>query len=135
MKKLLCLPLLSLVACTATDSDPAHTAVSQYLKTHANDPASYEAVRWSGAAGYTRRDSAAAAAEKLFNKYKDTQSEGRPSGELSIIKESLRLSKVTDTTRVGTLLTHAYRGKNKLGAIVLDSAQFVVYTNGQVQAL
>jgi hypothetical protein len=45
--------------------------------------------------------------------------------------DSLRA--VTDTTRIGYLLTHAFRAKNKLGAVVLDSARFEVQANGQVR--
>ena len=45
--------------------------------------------------------------------------------------DSLRA--ITDTARVGYLVTHAFRAKNKLGALVLDSARFEVDTNGQVK--
>ena len=36
---------------------------------------------------------------------------------------------------MGALPAHAYRTKNKLGALQLDSAQFVVYKNGRVQQI
>ena len=123
MKKRLVFCLLAAAGCSAADSDPVHTAVSQYLKTHANDPASYEAVRWSGAVGYTRRDSLKAVLEPIM-KTDYAASQG------GFVDKVLASPEFKDTTRVGTLLTHAYRGKNKLGATVLDSAQFVVYTNG-----
>ena len=41
----------------STHTDPLHVAVSQYVRATANDPASYEAVRWGKAVAYTRRDS------------------------------------------------------------------------------
>lgn len=135
MKKLLLLPLFSLAACSPTDSNTTHAAVTAYLRQHANEPASYEAVRWGGGTAFTRRDSAAAAAEVLSREYDRTAGDGRTEKRTQLIHTAIRLEAVTDTARVGTHLTHAYRGKNKLGATVLDSAQFVVYKNGQVQAL
>jgi hypothetical protein len=39
----------------------------------------------------------------------------------------------TDTTRLGTVVVHAYRAKNKLGAFQLHSATFTVLKTGEVQ--
>ena len=39
----------------------------------------------------------------------------------------------TDTTRLGTVVVHAYRTKNKRGALRLDSATFLVLNNGKVE--
>lgn len=135
MKKLLLLLLLSLAACSPNDSDPTHAAVTAYLQQHANDPAIYEAVRWGLPTAFTRRDSAAAAAEALSSQYDRTAAEGGTPQRAGLLNTAIRLEAITDTTRVGTRLTHAFRGRNKLGATVLDSAQFVVYRTGQVQAL
>lgn len=57
--------LVGTVGCSSTDSEPAHTAVTQHVKVHANEPISYGAMRWSTPAAFTRRDSAAAAVERL----------------------------------------------------------------------
>jgi hypothetical protein len=72
-----------------------------------------------------QQDSARADAEKASEsqlKYGGTGYQKRFERSISI----------TDTTRIGTQLTHTYRAKNKLGALVLDSTPFVVYKNGQV---
>ncbi|OGX81998.1 hypothetical protein BEN47_05095 [Hymenobacter lapidarius] len=135
MKKLLLPSLLCISACTNSESEPTHAAVASYLKQHANDPASYEAVRWGQPVPYTRKDSAAAAAELLSSEYdvlKETEDAER---RAQVGNMAIKLEAITDTTRIGTRLTHAFRAKNKLGALVLDSAQFVVYRSGQVQPI
>ena len=128
MKKLLLPVLLCASACTSSDTEPTHAAVTAYLRQHANDPASYEAVSWSPSAAFTRRDSLKAVLEPIMK----TDYAAAQGG---FVDKVLASPGFKDTARVGTRLTHAYRGKNKLGATVLDSAQFVVYNNGQVQAL
>jgi hypothetical protein len=40
---------------------------------------------------------------------------------------------VKDTTRLGQLITHKFRAKNKMGGLVLDSARFEIQPNGQVR--
>ena len=161
---LLAASALLLTACGGpTDSDPAHAAVTAYLKKNMNDPASYASARWGRPTVYRQRqaDSAAAAEKqkvwrtlanhagtaidslheiKLFptsealqkTSYSAQVAAARADSLLPIIT---KLAASTDTARLGTVLTHAYRGKNKLGAVVLDSAQFVVYKNGRVQQL
>lgn len=44
-----------------------------------------------------------------------------------------KLAASTDTTRLGQGISHAYRAKNKMAALVLDSAFFTVLKSGQVQ--
>lgn len=155
---------LLLTACGGpTDSDPTHAAVTTYLKKNMNDPASYTVARWGRPAVYRQRqaDSLAAVGEqrkwqplaahaksaidslhqvKLFPDVESLRkasrlgmAAARAADSLQLIIDKLLASK--DTARLGTLLTHAYRGKNKLGAVVLDSAQFVVYKDGRVQQL
>ncbi len=125
---------LVLSGCASGDADPTHTAVSEYLKTHAKDPASYAAVRWGEGQAFTRKDSAAIAARILSKEYDKmlTVTAYQYGKHNELITKALKLEAVTDTTRVGTLLLHAYRSKNNRGAVVLDSACFVVYENGEV---
>lgn len=115
--------------CTAPDADPRHAAVTAYTKQHANDPASYESARWGKPLPFTRRDSVKAILAPILARPGYAASQG------GFVDKMIASPAFTDTARVGTLLTHAYRAKNKLGATVLDSAQFVVYAGGQVQQL
>jgi hypothetical protein len=139
MKKLAFVFLMgvSITGCTGSiaDSEPQRTAIAAHLKKELNDPASYEGVRWGAPVHFTRQDSAAAAASKLSSEYTATEEQGRTSRRTYLIHTAIKLENVTDTTRVGVRLTHAYRAKNKLGAVVLDSAQFVVYSGGKVEQL
>jgi hypothetical protein len=137
MKKLLLVGLLTAgaAACSTADSDPTHAAVTAYLQKNLNDPASYEVARWGKYVRWTRQDSAGAAAERLEAEYDKSVGVLSDEQRAKISHSAILLGNVTDTTRIGTYLTHAYRAKNKLGATVLDSAQFVVYKNGQVQQL
>lgn len=126
MKCLLYLLLITgLASCGASDADPTHAAVSDYLKKNMDDPSSYEPVRFAKAERFTRSDSAYAAAAKLI------KSNIRQERELGY---ALTERDGKDTTRLGMRVVHAFRGKNKLGATVLDSAQFIVYKDGKVAA-
>jgi hypothetical protein len=51
----------------------------------------------------------------------------------SLHKRIDSLLAVSDTTRLGYLITHTFRAKNKMGGLVLDSARFEVQKNGQVR--
>lgn len=51
----------------------------------------------------------------------------------SVMALSKKLRTSTDTTRLGMGCVHAYRAKNKMGALVLDSAYFTVMKTGEVQ--
>ncbi|UOQ53056.1 hypothetical protein [Hymenobacter cellulosivorans] len=136
MKPLLPVLLLALLSCSTSPSlTIEQQTIEAYVKASANDPSSYEAVRWGKAAAYTRRDSAATAAAVLSARYSATANSPDIEGRAKLIKEAIRLENITDTTRIGTQLTHAYRGKNKVGALVLDSAHFVVYKPGKVVRL
>jgi hypothetical protein len=123
--------ILLLSACsTAPTATPEQAAIAAYIKANTNDPASYEAVGWGKPIVFTRKDSATALANKLHTAY--TASTGNSEERAKLINDAIKLSAITDTTRIGTQLTHTYRAKNKLGALVLDSTQFVVYEDGQV---
>jgi hypothetical protein len=127
MTKLLLAGLLGLTGCAwlYADRNPTHVAIVAYLKSSLNDPASYESAGWGSDVDYTRRDSAAEAAEKLCTEYDKT-------GSASLIKQALALQAITDMTPVGTCLHHTYRAKNKLGVTVLNESKFIVYNNGKV---
>jgi hypothetical protein len=51
---------------------------------------------------------------------------------MRLYKQKVVLERSKDSTRIGTVVSHAYRAKNKMGALVLDSARFLVTKNGQV---
>jgi hypothetical protein len=135
MKNLLFTALLLTSACTHSTSDLTHAAVTDHLKKNLNDPASYEAARWGKPVRFTRQDSAGIVSERLEAEYDKSVNILSDEQRAKISHSAIVLGNITDTTRVGTYLTHAYRAKNKLGALVLDSAQFVVYQNGKVQQL
>lgn len=159
MKKLLLAGLLGLAACSAAPEEKAaapadslHTAVEAYLKKTADDPASYQPAGWGRPNPWQQRDvdalAARDAAEKAKISYEYTVKAARyttPGGRklfadnaaatkrFQLLEDSLLRSK--DTTNLGVVVTHTYRAKNKMGALVLDSAQFIVYKNGKVQKL
>lgn len=51
----------------------------------------------------------------------------------SVMALSNKFAASIDTTRLGESISHAYRAKNKMGALVLDSAFFTVLKTGEVQ--
>jgi hypothetical protein len=53
----------------------------------------------------------------------------------SISKLLARLEKSTDSTQLGKAVWHSFRAKNKTGALVLDSALFIVFKDGKITAL
>ncbi|GAA4021017.1 hypothetical protein GCM10022409_00760 [Hymenobacter glaciei] len=132
------------------------------MKTKLNDPASYEPVRWGTEKPWRKSDADLAAAATLEASYRAqvmraeqgldslrSKAVKRGSKMEDDIKRRMmaaagkadkleeigqRLKESTDTTRVGTVVWHVYRSKNKLGALVLDSARFVVGKSGTVLA-
>lgn len=137
---------------TAPVSDPTQAAVTAFLKKSLDDPASYQPARWGKAQPWRQKDvdalAAQDAAEKANIAYTYTKKAARfttPSGRklfadnaaqtkrFQLLEDSLLRS--TDTTHLGQVITHAYRAKNKMGALQLDSAQFIVLKNGQVKKL
>ncbi|TGE08755.1 hypothetical protein [Hymenobacter fodinae] len=137
-------------------------AVTSFLKKNANDPESYEPVRWSKPLVWTQEDenklqvpalldSSRRMKEKealMYDLAKNAAERGFPDAKkysaeweafsnkrIAVLKAAKELQEKKDTTAVGKILIHAFRAKNKMGALVLDSAQFVVFKNGQVKVI
>ncbi|QDA59039.1 hypothetical protein [Hymenobacter jejuensis] len=156
--------LLLGVACSKPGpDDAAHDAVGRYVKTNLPDPESYEVVRFGRSTSFTRQDSAAheatllhdhlpyleAAEARALEQYKKAGESNKASSffetekaykkateaKLQAQRDEKALTMVRDTTRLGTLFMHTYKAKNKSGAAVVDSAQFLVYKNGAVETL
>ncbi|RYF50564.1 MAG: hypothetical protein EOO38_05355 [Cytophagaceae bacterium] len=153
--------LLSLSACstpapeqaatTAPVEGSAHTAVVASLKKTLDDPASYQPVRWGSPKAWRKDDanridldSLKERANIFYDLLKSERnarvvSESEFDKTAAILRQLQRkqdsLLHTADTTRLGVVLSHAYRAKNKMGAIRLDSARFLVYKNGSVQRL
>jgi hypothetical protein len=164
MNKLLTATLLLATGCTHADSGPTHAAIAAYLKKSLHDPASYEAANWGPIVSYQQKDADQLAAKDATEKadismhYLRLENErvgrmirlGATKAQLNPFEAHFNglaaevkhfqqleasLFKSTNTTELGTSMTHAYRAKNKLGALQLDSAQFIVYKNGKVERL
>jgi hypothetical protein len=159
----LLLPFLLLLAGCSTDSNPTHAAISGYIKKNLGEPDSYSAVRWGKIIAFRKQQADSLAAIALMPSYqaqatraqqgldslRDESVETGSAWEKSINRRMLvaaeradslaaigqRLKDSQDTTRIGVMQLHAFRAKNKMGAIVLDSAHFLVYKNGRVKAI
>lgn len=147
-----------------TPADSLQRAVVAFMHTNSAEFPSYEPVGWSQPAIYTRQSEAAikgVVAMKAFDdalvprnqalaNYKASLARHDPPARNKAIEavygkankhnDSLLVIAnsfigVTDTTRLGTELVHRFRFKNKTGALVLDSATFVVYPTGKVEQL
>ena len=159
-----CLAMLA-SACSSSPSDLSQAAVAGYLKKTLDDPASYQSIRWSKPTPWRQHnaDSSAAAGKMLsmmpdyahaqsfldscksgaLFSNEDTVSQGRAkrSGVAAgqrldkNLVELNRLKASKDTTRIGVTLWHSFRSKNKMGALVLDSARFIVSKAGVVTVL
>jgi hypothetical protein len=109
MKYLSCGLLLLLSACSlALPPPPEQLAIIKYLKQNTPNLANYEALRWSTPVAYTRSDSLARA---------------------HVVGQR------EDTTRLGTQLFHPYRHITETGAVVEDSAHFLLTRSGKVVVL
>jgi len=157
--------VLYLAGCTSSPTaTKEQEAISAYIKEHANDPDSYQSVRFGKAEPWRQHNADKLEADQLLEKVNRSLDYVNKSTEqtirmirLNASKEQLKpfearyeenlaeykqirakydsLKYSTDTTRIGSVLIHAFRGKNKMGALVLDSAQFVVYKDGKVKPL
>ena len=145
-------------------ASPTQQAVAAYIKANSAAFAGYEPVRWGHPAAYTKMSEAAikgVVAMKNFDDalvprnqaladYKASLARHDDAAKTEAIKgvygkankynDSLLLIAnsfigVKDTTRLGTEIVHTYRTKSKAGAVVLDSATFVVYPSGKVEQL
>jgi hypothetical protein len=164
MNKLLAATLLLATGCTHADSDPTHEAITAYLKKSLNDPGSYQPAHWGQIVPLEQRevDAENAAVERLAYKNQldmakqtnenylrlinlgadeKTLATSKHRGEVylhradSISKLLARLEKSTDSTQLGKAVWHSFRAKNKTGALVLDSALFIVFKDGKITAL
>lgn len=144
-------------------ADSLQQAVTAFIKANAGTFPGYEAVRWGKPAQYTRMSEAAikgVVAMKNFDDalvprnqaladYKASLARHDTPAQTEVIKarygkankynDSLLVIAnsfigVKDTTRLGMEIVHTYRTTSKRGA-VLDSATFVVYSNGRVEQL
>lgn len=145
-------------------TNPLHQAVSAYIQANASSFPAYEAVRWGSPLAYTKASEAAikgVVAMKNFDDALIPRNQALADYKASLAKHDApakteaikaRYGKANkyndsllaiangfigmkDTTRLGTEVVHTYRTKNKAGAVVLDSATFVVYPKGKVEQL
>ena len=148
----------------AAPADSLQQAVAAYIKANGAEFPGYEPVRWGSPTPYTRQSEAAikgVVAMKVFDdalvprnqalaNYKASLARHDPAartkaimavyGKANKYNDSLLVIAnsfigVKDTTRLGTQLAHTYRHQNKAGAMVLDSASFVVHSGGRVEML
>jgi hypothetical protein len=162
MKTMLLAGMLLLAACSpptpwTVEEDnkpeeiPAYAAVATYLTQTLDEPASYQPAHWGSPKAWRKDDanrldldSLKERANIFYDLLKSERSarvvnESEFDKTAAILRQLQRkqdsLVHTADTTRLGVVLSHAYRAKNKLGALQLDSAQFVVYKNGEVEKL
>jgi len=148
----------------AAPASPEQRAVVSYVKTHATAFPDYQPLGWGRPVAYTKAREAAikgVLAMKVFDdalvprnqalaNYKAALARHAPAAEVEAAKarygkankynDSLLVIAnhflgVKDTARLGTELAHVYRAKNQAGALVTDSATFVVYRGGRVEQL
>lgn len=148
----------------AAPASPEQQAVASYIQAHANAFPGYEAQGWGNPVAYTKAreaaikgviamktfDDALVPRNKALGAYKAALARHAPAAEVEAAKgrygkankynDSLlvianRFLGVKDTARLGIELAHVYRAKNKAGALVTDSATFVVYRGGRVEQL
>ena len=163
MKKLLALLLLA-GGCSAPETStlvpvlaPAQSAVAAYMKKTLDDPASYQPVRWGKVTPFLKQEQIqgqALALIELGRQQGDSTLDlirGEASAQSiaqsealgkrlfahadTVAREADRLFKTHDSTSLGASLSHSFRAKNKMGAVVLDSARFVVMNDGTVTAM
>lgn len=143
-------------------ADPTQTAVGAYLKKTLDDPASYQPAEWENSTLWEQKDEDKIAAREASKKADIAIYYLRNESDRSVRMTRMGASKAqmkpfdahfnqlqkevkhfqdledsllnsTHRTQLGMRITHTYRAKNKMGALQLDSAQFIVYKNGQVK--
>ena len=151
-------------AASTAATNPLHQAISAYIQANASSFPAYEAVRWGSPMAYTKASEAAikgVVAMKNFDDaliprnqaladYKASLAQHDAPAKTEAIKARYGKANkyndsllaiangfigMRDTARLGTEIVHTYRTKNKAGAVVLDSATFVVYPQGRVEQL
>lgn len=159
----LCLAVLA-SACSSSPSDPTQAAVATYLKKTLDDPASYAPVRFGPVTPWRQRDADTTAASErvpawatavgayeaqadsmnqlarlgadkdVFDVYvRKSKAAARTADSLSAIILALKASK--SEAVLGESIRHSFRAKNKMGAVVLDSARFIITKAGAVTVL
>ncbi|NML67722.1 hypothetical protein HHL22_21180 [Hymenobacter sp. RP-2-7] len=157
-------PTTSAPAAPVAPATPEQKAVVSYVQAHTAAFPDYQPLGWGRPVVYTKAREAAikgVLAMKVFDdalvprnqalaNYKGALARHAPPAEVAVAlarygkankyNDSLlvianRYSGVRDSTRLGTELAHVYRIKNKTGALVTDSATFVVYKGGKVEQL
>jgi hypothetical protein len=147
-----------------SSADPTYAAIIAHLKQSLADPGSYQPAHWGQIVPFEQRevDAEIAAAEQV--EYKNqldmakqtnesylrlidmgadekTLATSKHRGEVylhradSVSKLMAKLKKSTDSTQLGKAVWHAFRAKNKTGALVLDSALFIVFNDGKIAVL
>lgn len=146
----------------APSLSPTQEKVTAYLKKTLDDPASYQSVRWSKQEPFQQKEVDAATARDESAEFEqqialakiqtesmarlneidgvDKATFNRPKKAVamyvhradSVKKIVDRLEASTDTTRLGESIQHTFRAKNKMGALVLDSARFIVKKTGEI---
>jgi hypothetical protein len=157
MKKLLLFCLLA-TACTSSPTLTAsQLAVVAYLKKSLDDPSSYQPLRWGKPVPYLRTQAEREEFGQLMATYKIQQDSvvDYIRGEASeaevarlkatadaIMQRAEPLGKridnaeaAKDSASIGVVVPHTFRAKNKMGALVLDSARFIVPHTGAVTAM
>lgn len=148
----------------STPSDSLQQAVSAYIRANAGTFPEYEAVRWSQPTPYTKMSEAAIKGVVAMQDFDDalvprnqaladykaslarhdaparTEAIKARYGKANKYNDSLLVIANSfignkDSTRLGTEIVHTYRAKDKKGAVILDSATFVVYPSGKVEQL
>lgn len=149
---------------TPAPVDTLQRAVATYVAAHAAAFPGYEPVRWGAPAAYTKINEAAIKGVVAMQAFDDALTprnqalanykaslarHDAPAKTAAIMAIYGKANKhndsllviansfigVKDSARIGTQLVHAYRAKNKAGALALDSATFVVYPGGRVEQL
>lgn len=148
----------------AAPADSLQRAVAAYFRARGAEFPGYEPVHWGRPTKYTRQSEAAikgVVAMKAFDdalvprnqalaNYKASLARHDPPARTEAIKAAYGKANkhndsllviansfigVKDTTHLGTELMHTYRRQGQGGALVLDSASFVVYPGGRVEML
>lgn len=114
------------------DSDPAHAAVSVYIKKNLSDPESYQAVRWGKVEVWTKAQEAQSERDLVSALSELARREGRLSAADSLAAIDAELKQIKDTSRVGLRISHRYRKRDAQDAIVFDSITLLVSPAGKV---
>jgi hypothetical protein len=128
MRMFICVALLCLCSCSQTPEQKACVAVKEYLKGNLDDPRSYEPGQFEVQPEVKEVPD--------HQRKKDSLLALMKSDKLSvrdwIVKDSLLNIQYLSQMTTGWNITHAFRAKNKFGALVSDQATFFVDKNYQV---